>query len=104
MVSPYLSRPLRSLREVLGSGQAPPQRRPGSVKARPTGLRPSGGLLGATEALAGPEAENPLAPPLAPPLASPLAPRQPFTAVAGTVVASGAPESSPGNGSGRDGA
>ncbi len=33
MVSPYLSRPLRSLREALGSGEAPQQRRAESAEA-----------------------------------------------------------------------
>lgn len=52
MVSPYLSRPLRSLREALGSGQPPPQRRPDSADAQPSGARPAGGPLGAGEAQA----------------------------------------------------
>ena len=33
MVSPYLSRPLRSLREALGSGEAPQRRRAESAEA-----------------------------------------------------------------------
>jgi hypothetical protein len=71
MVSPYLSRPLRSLREALESHQAPP--RAGAAEARPVG-----GLLGATEAPAArPEAADSLTPP--------VAPRRPFTVVAGGV-------------------
>ncbi len=89
MVSPYLSRPVRSLREALESGQAPPRRRPDPVEARPTEARPTEarpveGLLGVTEA----QAARPEVPP--------MAPGQPVTAVAG-----GAPVSSPGNGSSR---
>ncbi len=95
MVSPYLSRPLRSLCEARGSGQAPPRRRPDSAPDLVPDLvvaRPAGGLLGGTEALdARPEAVNPLAPP--------LAPRRPFTVVAG-----GLPGPSRGNGGDRGGA
>ncbi len=46
MVSPYLSRPLRSLREALESGEALPRRQADSVEA--SGARP--------------ESANPLAP------------------------------------------
>ncbi len=95
MVSPYLSRPLRSLREALESGQVPPQRRPGSpdsAEARPTEARPAGGLLGGPEAPAArPEAASPLTPP--------LALRRLFSVVAG-----GLPGPSRGNGGERGGA
>ncbi len=78
MVSPYLRKPLRSLREALESGQAPPQRRSGSpdsvearprearptevrpTEARPTEARPTGELLGGGEAQ--PERADPLLP------------------------------------------
>ncbi len=74
-----MSRPLRSLRQALGSGQAPSQRRPDSAEARPPEARPAGGLLGGTEAPAArSEAANPLA--------NPLAPRRLFTVVAGGLL------------------
>ena len=59
MVSPYLIRPLRSLREALGSGEAPKQRRAESA-----------GAPAARE-----EAGNPLA--------EPQAPRRPYLVVVG---------------------
>ncbi len=69
MVSPYLSRPLRTLREALESHQA--QRRAGAAEARP-----GGGLLGEAEAQAArPEAADSLT--------LPLVPRRPFTVVTG---------------------
>ena len=52
MVSPYLSKPLRSLREALESGRDLPQRRPDSTDAKPSGARPVGGPLGRGEAQA----------------------------------------------------
>ncbi len=76
MVSPYLSRPLRSLREARGSSPAPPQPRSDPAEA----------------AAARPEAAEPLTPPLAPP----LAPGRPLRVVAGE-----GPEPAPGNGSDR---
>ncbi len=75
---------MRSLRQALGSGQAPSQRRPDSAEARPPEARPpearpAGGLLGGTEAPAArSEAANPLA--------NPLAPRRLFTVVAGGLL------------------
>jgi len=63
MVSPYLSRPLRSLREALGAGDAP-QRLRAELAEAPAARQ---------------EAANPLA--------EPLAPRRPFLVVVG-----GAPE------------
>ena len=59
MVSPYLSRPLRSLREALGSGEVPQQRRAESAEA--------------------PAARQEVAKPLA----EPRAPRRPFLVVVG---------------------
>ncbi len=73
MISPYLRKPLRSLREALESGQAPPQRRsgsPDSVEARPREARPTGELLGEArptgELLGGGEAHPGRADPLLP--------------------------------------
>lgn len=94
MVSPYLSRPLRSLREAGGSGPAPSRRRPDSAPDLLPDLleaRLAGGRLGATEA---PDARLEAAPPLAP-----LAPRRRFAVVAG-----GLPEPPRGNGGDRGGA
>ena len=86
MVSPYLSRPLRSLREALGSGPAPSRRRSdsGPDSGPDSGeVRSAGGRLGGTEAPAArPEVANPLAPHLTPP----LAPRRLFTVVAGGLM------------------
>ena len=91
MVSPYLSRPLRSLREALESGRTPP-RRSESAQAWPMG-----GLLGATEAAARPESANSLAPPATSPVTPLVTPLRPFT-----VVGEGAPGPSPRDGP-RDG-
>ena len=52
MVSPYLSKPLRSLHEALESGRDLPQRRPDSADAKPSGARPVGGPPGQGEAQA----------------------------------------------------
>ena len=52
MVSPYLNRPLRSLREALEPGQALPQRRPDPADAQASGAQPAGRPLGAGEAQA----------------------------------------------------
>ncbi len=52
MVSPYLSKPLRSLREALESGRDLPQRRPDSADAKPSGARAVGEPLGRGEAQA----------------------------------------------------
>ncbi len=61
MISPYLSRPLRSLREALESGRPPPPQgsdSPDSAESRPTGVP-----LGGPEAPpAQPEAVNLLVP------------------------------------------
>lgn len=59
MVSPYLSRPLRSLREALESGEIPQQRRAESAEAPAT--RQEAAI----------------------PLAEPLVPRRPFLVVVG---------------------
>ena len=71
MVSPYLSRPLRSLREALGSRDAASERNSEARDSRP-----------AKPDTAAPLEANPLIPP--------LTPRQPFTVVTGG--AAGAPE------------
>ena len=81
MVSPYLSRPLRSLREALESGRTTPRRRSESADEWPVRE-----LFGATEAAtARPDSSVSPTPP--------LAPRRPFT-----VVTSGGPEPSQGSG------
>lgn len=80
MVSPYLSRPLRSLREALESGRTTPQRRSDSADAWPVR-----GLPGAAEATAA-RPDSSASPTL------PLAPRRRFTVVTG-----GAPEPSQGS-------
>ena len=50
MVSPYLSRPLRSLREALEPDPALPQRRPDLADAQASGESPAGRPLGSGEA------------------------------------------------------
>ena len=75
IVSPYLNRPLRSLREALRASQAPSQRHSDSTEARPTEARPAAGLLGGTAA---PDARAEAVPP--------LAPRRLFTVVAGGLL------------------
>ena len=85
IVSPYLNRPLRSLREALRASQAPSQRHSDSTEARPTEARPTearptearpaAGLLGGTAA---PDARAEAVPP--------LAPRRLFTVVAGGLL------------------
>ena len=104
VVSPYLSRPLRSLREALESGQAPPQGRPEPpdsearpTAARPTAAPPAGGLLGGGRGAARAAGGGGL--PGGPP-GTFLAPRRPFVVVAG-VESEPLPGPLAGNGSSR---
>ncbi len=106
MVSPYLRRPIRTLREVLWSRKAPPKQRPNTVEVRPTKV--PGGLLGAAKVAAvrpvtaGPVAA-PVAGPVAAPLAGPLVQRQPLRVVAGTAVATAVASATSENDSDRGG-
>jgi hypothetical protein len=72
VVSPYLTKPLRSLREALETRQASPRRSLDRAAARPVNGLPARGLPGPA---AEPQAANPLAPR--------LAPRRPLTVVTG---------------------